>query len=180
VSEGDPQAVAACIDRFGGLVWSLARKLIRNPSDAEDAVQEVFIELWKNASRYDPAVASESTFVTMIARRRLIDHWRQRGRRVNGDAVDVSEVPVAADEGEQRRVDVSDEAARVAGAMKRLRPEQHEVLKLAVCEGWSHQRIADGLSLPLGTVKTHVRRGLMRVRAMLDADGPAAREEEAP
>lgn len=177
VGEGDTQAVAECIDRFGGLVWSLARKLIGNPSEAEDAVQEVFIGLWKNAARYDPSVASETTFITMIARRRLIDRWRKTGRRPNGDAADVDDVPIHAEADEHHPVELAEEAARATEAIKQLRPEQQEVLNLAVCQGWSHQLIADRLCLPLGTVKTHVRRGLMRVRELLEADAGTGPEE---
>ena len=177
VGEGDTRAVAECIDRFGGLVWSLARKLIRNPSEAEDAVQEVFIGLWQNAGTYDPSVASEATFVTMIARRRLIDRWRKMGRRPNGDASDVDDLPLHAASDDHGQVELAEEAARATDAIKQLRPEQQEVLNLAVCQGWSHQLIADRLCLPLGTVKTHVRRGLMRVRELLEADtGARARE----
>lgn len=170
VGEGDTRAVAECIDRFGGLVWSLARRLTVDPSEAEDAVQDVFIELWKNAVRYDPSIASEPTFVTMIARRRLIDRWRKKGRRPNGDAADVDDVPIHAATDEHNRVELAEEAARAAEAIKQLRPQQQEVLNLAVCQGWSHQLIADRLCLPIGTVKTHVRRGLMRVRELLEAD----------
>ena len=179
VGEGDPRAVAECIDRFGGLVWSLARKLVGNPTEAEDAVQEVFIELWKHASRYDASVASEATFVTMIARRRLIDRIRQKGRRVNGDAIAMDEVSVAATTNDNQSAEIAEEAARVTKAISQLRPEQQNVLGLAVCQGWTHQVIADHLSLPLGTVKTHVRRGLMRVRELLEADGEVMGEEKA-
>ena len=179
VGEGDTQAVAECIDRFGGLVWSLARKLIRNPAEAEDATQEVFIELWKSAARYDPSVASETTFVTMIARRRLIDLWRKTGRRPNGDAADVDDLPLHAVASWQHRLELAEEVARANEAIEQLRPEQKEVLSLAVCEGWSHQLIADRLSLPVGTVKTHVRRGLMRVRELLGPDSGAEPEESA-
>jgi RNA polymerase sigma-70 factor (ECF subfamily) len=71
VGEGDTRAVAECIDRFGGLIWSLARRLSAGPADAEDAVQEVFIALWENAGRFDPEKGAEVTFVAMIARPRL-------------------------------------------------------------------------------------------------------------
>jgi RNA polymerase sigma-70 factor (ECF subfamily) len=176
VGEGDTQAVAECLDRFGGLVWSLARRLSVSPSDAEDAVQEVFIELWKNAARFDPSRASETTFVTMIARRRLIDRWRKAGRRPNGDAADVDEVPVHAAANDHELVELAEEAARATEAISQLRPQQQEVLRLTVCQGWSHQLVADRLHLPLGTVKTHVRRGLMRVRELLAADTGAGTE----
>jgi RNA polymerase sigma-70 factor (ECF subfamily) len=179
VGEGDTHAVAECIDRFGGLVWSLARKLIGNPSEAEDAVQEAFIGLWQNAARYDPSVASEATFVTMIARRRLIDRWRKAGRRPNGDAADVDDLPLHAASDDHGQVELAQEAARATDAIKQLRPEQQEVLNLAVCQGWSHQLIADRLCLPLGTVKTHVRRGLMRVRELLEVDVRTGAEEAA-
>jgi len=81
VAQGDPSAPAECIDRFSGLVWSLARRLCASASDAEDAVQEIFIDVWKSAGRFDPSIASETTFVAMIARRRLIDRGRRRMRR---------------------------------------------------------------------------------------------------
>lgn len=168
VAAGDTDAVAACIDRFGGLVWSLARRILRRPSEAEDAVQEVFIELWKNASRFDPTVASETTFVAMIARRRLIDRARRNARRPEGEPVPVHDLPLAGP-AEVPRVELQDEAARAADAIHRLKPEQRNVLRLAVCHGWPHQLIADRLGMPLGTVKTQVRRGLIRVREELEA-----------
>jgi RNA polymerase sigma-70 factor (ECF subfamily) len=113
----------------------------------------------------------------MIARRRLIDRWRQRGRRLNGDAVDVNDVPIADDRDDGRRVELTEEAARVTEAMEQLGAKQKKVLNLAVCEGWSHQQIADQLNLPLGTVKTNIRRGLMRVRELLGVDTAAAGKE---
>ena len=173
VASGDTRAVEQCIDRFGGLIWSLARRLVPGPSEAEDAVQEVFIELWKNAGRFDPQIASENTFVSMIARRRLIDRRRKEARRLDSDSIPVEELPVPADPGEHRRVDLADDAAVAMRALGELRPEQRQVLELAVCQGWTHQVIADRLHMPLGTVKTHVRRGLLRVREMLEAEHAA-------
>ena len=96
VAAGDTEAVAACIDRFGGLVWSLARRFLDRPTEAEDAVQEIFIELWKSASRFDPSIASETTFVAMIARRRLIDRQRKLGRRLESEAVSIENLDLAA------------------------------------------------------------------------------------
>ncbi len=176
VAAGDTQAVAACVDHFGGLVWSLARRLLGRPSDAEDAVQEVFIELWKNASKFDPTIASETTFVAMIARRRLIDRRRREARRPESESVALEDILIATD-GEQANFELHDEAARAAAALEQLKPEQQSVLRLAVCHGWPHQLIADRLGLPLGTVKTHVRRGLIRIREELDAERSPSSEE---
>lgn len=176
VATGDTRAVAACIDQYGGLIWSLARRLLIRPTEAEDAVQEVFIELWKKAHLFDPSIGSETTFVAMIARRRLIDRRRRESRRLESDAVHIDEVPIPTTV-ETIKFELQDEAARAARALGELKPEQRSVLQLAVCEGWSHQLIAERLGLPLGTVKTHVRRGLAKIREELGAPKPVSGKE---
>ena len=109
VAAGDTQAVDECMSTYRGLVWSLARRQLANHADAEDAVQEIFIEIWRNAARFDPAVASEQTFISMIARRRLIDRHRKRGRQL--DTAPISEeLPVAAPE-EEDQVEHQEEVA---------------------------------------------------------------------
>ncbi|MGF1528035.1 MAG: RNA polymerase sigma factor, partial [Candidatus Competibacterales bacterium] len=101
VSTGDPEAVAQCIERYGGLVWSLARRWFPVYADAEDAVQEAFIEIWQNAHRYDPAQGSEQLFVVLLTRRRLIDRLRKQGRRPINVPLDESGLTEAlGDEGE--------------------------------------------------------------------------------
>ena len=167
MATGDPAAVRACIDQFSGLIFSIARGMLSNAADAEDAVQDVLVALWKNAGRYDPARGSEATFVATLARRRLIDRWRKESRRPDSDSVQIDELPVASASSDHMHVDVGDDAAQATRAISELRPDQRQVLELAVGQGWSHQSIADRLQIPLGTVKTHVRRGLTRVRQML-------------
>jgi RNA polymerase sigma-70 factor (ECF subfamily) len=169
VAAGDDAAVQACLDRYGNLVWSLARRFTAHQADAEDAVQEIFIDLWSSAGRYDSSKASETTFVAMLARRRLIDRLR-RSRREPG----MEELSVAADvqeTGLQPDHALKDDAARAARLIRTLKPEQQQVIRLAVYEGHTHQSIAEALDIPLGTVKTHLRRGLLKVReAMRAAD----------
>ncbi len=163
VAQGDPDAVRDCIQSYGGLVWSLARRLA--PTEAEDAVQEIFLDLWRNAKRFDPDVASDVTFVAMVARRRLIDRLRARTRRKDGrdtDAVSDELPDPSAD-----RAEVCAEAALAHRALLRLRPEQRQVLLLSTHDGMSHEEIASALGMPLGTVKAHARRGLIRVRELL-------------
>ncbi len=87
VAEGDPGAVNDCIEQFGGLVWSLARKLCPDRAEAEDAVQEIFVSVWKSAERYDASMGSEATFIATIARRRLIDRARKRQRRLGAGSL---------------------------------------------------------------------------------------------
>lgn len=175
VAAGDTTTVAQCVDQFGGLVWSLARRLVP-ASEAEDAVQEVFIELWKKASAFDPTIASETTFVAMVARRRLIDRSRRDRRRHEGEAVLIDDLPIAAVEA-PNPTELREETARAAEVLEQLKPEQRIVLKLAVCQGWPHQLVADRLGLPLGTVKTHVRRGLARIREELGTENRAGGKE---
>src|SRR5215813_10857739 len=93
VAGGDPGAVRDCLARYGGLVWSIARRF--EGGDAEDAVQEIFLDLWRSAARFDPQIASEPAFVAMIARRRLIDRRRTRQRRPITEAIAAD--PPAAD-----------------------------------------------------------------------------------
>src|SRR5690606_28395381 len=88
IASGDDSAVKECMDGFGGLVWSLARRYSESLADAEDAVQEIFLELWKHADRYDAAAGTEAAFVATIARRRLIDRVRARQRRPRTETLD--------------------------------------------------------------------------------------------
>lgn len=171
IALGDPDAVCDGMEQFSGLVWSLARRLCPNPSDAEDAVQEVFIDVWRHAGRFDPAAGTEAAFVATIARRRLIDRHR-RTRREDRilPLADESHLSPEPDDG---GVQVRDEAARARSHMARLKPDERRVLELAIDRGLSQAEIADATDLPLGTVKTHARRGLERLRHLLggEADG---------
>lgn len=165
VAQKDPAAVKAVLDQYGGLVWSLVRRF-SNETDAEDAVQEVFMDVWKSAPRFDPGVASEATFIAMIARRRLIDRSRRASRRAPESTIIESAVPARTDYGE--RVEHLDEAAWAAQAFGLLSVEQQRVLRLSIYQGLSHEEIAQSTGLPLGTVKTHCRRGLIRIREVLE------------
>jgi RNA polymerase sigma factor (sigma-70 family) len=172
VAAGDSAAVQDALDRYSGLVWSLARRFCATQAEAEDAVQEIFIDVWKSAGRFDESVASEPTFVAMIARRRLIDRRRRISRRpdlAGSREVFEADGPTTAN---TNRIEVGEEAARAAAAMEELKEDQQRVLRLSIYQGLSHERIAESTGLPLGTVKTHVRRGLMRLREILHTTRP--------
>lgn len=166
VAAGDPVAMEDCLTRYGGLVWSLARRFSPTNADAEDAVQEVFIEVWRHAERYDESIASEPTFIAMIARRRLIDRQRRRDRQPQTTAWDETTLPESARDPAEW-LQVCDDANRAREKMRELSDEQQRVLKLALEGGCSQSEIAERLKLPLGTVKTHARRGLIRLRELL-------------
>ncbi|MFZ1702544.1 MAG: sigma-70 family RNA polymerase sigma factor [Pyrinomonadaceae bacterium] len=175
VADGDRTAVEDCLRQYGGLVWSIARKMLRNSDDAEDAVQEIFVDVWKNAERFDETKSSETTFIAMIARRRLIDRIRFSSRRLSPDSLDdvLLEPFTRADKDMQ----ISLEAQQAAEAMRNLRPEQQHVLRLSIVQGMSHQEIADSTGMPLGTVKTHARRGLLQVREFMGLGGSQFQQE---
>lgn len=175
IAAGDPDAVQDCLKAYGGLVWSLARRMLRNSDDAEDAVQEIFLDVWKNAGRFDPTQSSETTFVAMIARRRLIDRIRFSARRISADALeDVLAEPV---DRSDKTMQTTLEASDAVKALNALRPEQRQVLQLSIVQGLSHQEIADTTGMPLGTVKTHARRGILQAREFLGLGGSQTTKE---
>lgn len=179
ISAGQAGAVQECIDRYSGLVWSLARRFCPTPADAEDAVQEIFLDVWRSAGRFDASVASETTFVAMIARRRLIDRGRRAGRAVASLDTAEGAVPIPdRSASAPSSIGNAEDAQRAAIALESLKPEQQKVLRLSIYQGLSHERIADATGMPLGTVKTHVRRGLIRLREILG--GTATGSEGAP
>ncbi len=165
IAEGDASAVQECLKTYGGLVWSLARRMLRNSDEAEDAVQEIFVDVWRNANRFDESISSETTFIAMLARRRLIDKIRYSQRRLSPDSLD--DVMLEPFTRADKTLETCIEAEQAAEAMRTLRPEQQQVLRLSIVEGMSHQEISEATGLPLGTVKTHARRGLLQVRELM-------------
>ena len=165
IAEGDTAAVSLCLDRYGGLVWSLAKRKLADRQTAEDAVQEIFLKLWEVADRFDPNIAGETTFVAMIARRKLIDIQRKRQLPVStehefdGLCGQTSDAATA--------LERQDEASRAAELLRTLPAEQQDVIKLNVFDGLSHSKISEATGLSLGTVKTHIRRGLLKLRKSL-------------
>lgn len=156
----DAAALRAAFDTWGGAVYTYGRRLLPSTEDAEDLVQLVFVAAWRQRQRYDPQRASLLTWLLGIARNKAVDRLRrlERERRV----------PV------QQLVPAQDETVHMADrllvneALSWLRPEEQHVLELAFYDDLSHQQIADKLGMPLGTVKSHARRGLQRLRRFLN------------
>lgn len=168
VARGDAAAVKACLDRYGALVWSLARRMCRSGADAEDAVQEIFVSVWKNAARFDPEKGSEVTFIATIARRRLIDRMRHAGRRPAPGGIDAGAGMAVTDDTVGATVEQREEVQIASRALSELSEDQRRVLQMSIGHGLSHEKIAEATGIPLGTVKTHIRRGLIRVRGLLE------------
>jgi RNA polymerase sigma-70 factor (ECF subfamily) len=180
VASGDDQAMAACLQAYGSLVGGLARRLC--PGEADDAIQEIFIELWRVAARFDPAKASEQAFVAMIARRRLIDRSRRSQARIQTDAIAEGQDFESDERSVTEHAEIADEAAQAAELLGELRDEQRQVIELSIYQGLSHSQITERTGMPLGTVKTHLRRGLIAVRERLAErrKGPEASQAAQP
>jgi RNA polymerase sigma-70 factor (ECF subfamily) len=173
IAAGHPTAVKECIDAYGNLVWALARRLSASASDAEDATQEIFLEIWKSAGRFDSSRGSEAVFITTIARRRLIDRLRARKRRPTTEEFD-EERAAPGDDGEAGAHAVDVQLA--TRALEQLGEAQREIVLLGVVEGLTHSEIATATGKPLGTVKTQMRRSLLKIRALLGTE--ASGEED--
>lgn len=172
IARGEPDAVQACIDRYGPLVWSLARRMNRDVATMEDVVQDIFIAIWKNAASFDVKLGSEATFIATIARRKVIDRHRRTLRAPTLEPVD--ETSIVGEDIGLESVDLGDEARRAREVLKELKPEQRSLILMSVVQGLTHQEIATRTQIPLGTIKSHIRRGLERAAQLLrPSDGEA-------
>lgn len=168
IADGDPLAMTELVDQYGDLVWSLARRYFGASPIAQESVQEAFLSLWSSAGRFRPDRGSELTFVLTVARRRIVDQVRHEARFSGG-------VPLVGDEvdpnsSDQARLDAQLEMLRVQPLLGELSGNEREILSLSLYEGYSHSEIANRLNMPLGTVKTRIRRSLIRLRAALKVE----------
>jgi RNA polymerase sigma factor (sigma-70 family) len=166
VAKGEENAMAECLANYGGVVWGLARRRFPITADAEDAVQDVFAEVWRSASKFDPNIANELTFIMIIARRKMID--RQR-RRLDPVFASQEEMPDPLDRNSASRLELMEEAQRAREMMQNLHPDERTVLEMTIDRGLTQSEISQKLDIPLGTVKTHARRGLLRLRDWLSS-----------
>lgn len=170
---GDEQALALAYERWGGLVHGLAVRAV-GATDAEDVTQQVFISAWQSRARFRPDSGVLPAWLVGITRHKIADALAGRPRRneVVTDPVDVAdgaELPdraAAHEDAVARRLVIDDELAKVG-------QPQRTILELAFYEDLTHQQIAERLDLPLGTVKSHIRRTLARLRTRLEVSGAA-------
>lgn len=169
IANGDNTAIDKVIKKYGGLIWTMARSWFSNNADAEDAVQDVYVDVWRSAGRFKPNMISEKSFITMITKRRLIDRLRRNERHSK-----VGGMTDAMDPGYKGDVDVenSTDAAIATEAMGNLRADQRKILRLFYEYGMSHGEIAEATSTAVGTVKTHIRRGVASMRSTIAANQP--------
>ena len=169
-SRGDEQAFAELYDRSCTRIFGLVRRVVRDPAQAEEVTQEVFLTVWRESARYDPARGSALAWMLTIAHRRAVDRVRaaesareRDGRFATldaGPAFDVVEEAVTA----------SLDSARVRQALSALTDVQREAITLAYYGGYTYKEVSELLDVPLGTIKTRMRDGLIRLRDTLGVD----------
>jgi len=172
IGRRDQSAFSALYDRLSGPLYSLAMKMLGDPVEAQDALQEVFLQIWSRAATYDQEQSSVFSWAVLLTRSRVVDRLRARGRRsrvvvasteeTSTTAADASTIESTAD-----TVEKNDEAERVRYVLNNLPFEQREAIQLAFFEDLSHHEIAARLEQPLGTVKARIRRGLLRLKERL-------------
>jgi len=168
VQAGDDAAFAGLYDELAGVVFGTVKRVLRDPAMSEEVTQEVFVELWRTASRFDPERASVSTWAITMARRRAVDRVRREQSQRNRIERSVTQRPLEADSTDHTVIALR-EAERVTRAMAELPEEQRVVIEMAFIDGDSHSDIATRLDLPLGTVKGRVRLGLKKLGGKLGA-----------
>jgi RNA polymerase sigma-70 factor (ECF subfamily) len=168
IVDGDRAAMAELYDRYADMVFSLACRVVSVPADAEDVVQEVFTQAWRQAGRYDPGRASAAAWLLNITRTRAIDRLRARRtqQRVSGDDDRIESAPAAGEDQEQHAI-AAERARRVRAALESLGQAQRQAIDLAYFSGLTHGEIAARLEEPLGTIKTRIRSGLLKLREAL-------------
>lgn len=162
IAEGDQTAFRTFMERHTKMVMQILYRMLHEPADVEDVMQETFLQIWQKSERYDAGKASPAGYLTLVARSRAMDLMRKRKPDAPPDHVDPSfEYDISLGL-------VRDESVkRVRAALSQLPLDQRKVIRLAFLTGMTHERIADILRVPLGTVKTRIRLGLRRLRAML-------------
>ena len=171
MAEGDREAFSRFYDAFAGAAFGLIRRVLRDPAAAEDVLQEVFWQVWREAARYDPRRGSPEAWLIMRAKTRAIDRLRSIRRREKTFVAPVDEALALRDDPAAPNPGVAaEERGLVQAALGHLSPAQRRVIELAFFDGLTQTEIAARLGEPLGTVKTRARLGLERLRGILKGE----------
>jgi len=168
VARADEEALAELYDRFGGVAYGLALRIVRDPSLAEDAVQEGFLAVWRSAPRFVAERARASTWILTLIHRRAVDLVRREQPR-RAEPLAAAPPATVGDTEEQAWLHL--QRGRVQEALRRLPDKQREALELAYYGGFTQSELADRLGEPLGTIKSRMFSGLTRLRELLTEGG---------
>ncbi len=171
LARGENEALTQLYRVLGPQVLGVARRLLGGLAEAEDLTQEIFLEVWERAARYDPQRGSPRCWVLQIVRSRAIDRLRARRARQKRDRA-VGADQYAAPTPPEARACQHEQRSRLRRAIEELNPVRKNVLQLCYFEGLAQIEVAGRLEMPLGTVKSHVRRGLAELRTLLESEVP--------
>ncbi|HEX7182884.1 MAG TPA: sigma-70 family RNA polymerase sigma factor [Thermoanaerobaculia bacterium] len=171
IGAGDGDALAEVFDLHSPVVLGLLSRILGRRSEAEEVLQEVFLQVWMQADRYEPERASPRGWILMLARSRALDRIRRREssrRREEEAAEDRPQLRAVRPVGTERLEEV-ERRSRIASALGVLSPEQRRCIELAFFEGLTHTQIAERLEAPLGTIKSRILLGMNKLRQALSA-----------
>jgi RNA polymerase sigma-70 factor, ECF subfamily len=164
VAGGDEGAFGQLYDQSSGRVFGLVRRLLKDSAQSEEVTQEIFLEVWQNAKRYDPNKGSATTWILTMAHRRAVDRIRSsQSTRDRDQKIGLRDLEREYDSVSES-VEIKVEHERVGEALKRLTELQRQAVTLAYYGGYSHTEVAEMLKVPIGTVKTRLRDGMIRLR----------------
>lgn len=168
VAGGDAAALGRLYDLLSARLFGIACHILRDPAEAEEALQEAMVSIWKNARTYDARRSSVATWSILILRHKALDRLRSRARhqRVQ-ERVEAEGEPPGQEAGTDEQVLGAERRQQVRAALAQLPAEQRGVLEMAFFQGLTHEEIHERTGQPLGTVKARIRRGLLRLRDLL-------------
>lgn len=161
IAQGDEAALGQLYDRYSGLVYSVALRVLRDTGAADEILQDVFFQLWRKASQFDASRGAMGSWLVVMARNRSISRLR---RKSSVEETNVEEIAVAQPYRMENSLMAREMLAKVRGAMDGLPPAQRDAVELAYFEGLTHSEIAERTSEPLGTIKTRLRSAMETLR----------------
>jgi RNA polymerase sigma-70 factor (ECF subfamily) len=164
VAQGDQQAFAELYDRTASRVFGLVKRLLRDHAQSEEVTQEIFLEIWQTATRYEPGKGGAMAWMLTMTHRRAVDRVRaSQSSRDRDTRIGIRDFAPEFDSVAEN-VEITIESERVKEAMKRLTELQRQAVQLAYFGGYSHSEVSQMLKVPIGTVKTRLRDGMIRLR----------------
>ncbi|UIK90639.1 ECF RNA polymerase sigma factor SigK [Arthrobacter polaris] len=167
VALGDEAAFERLYDAVSSRVFGLVRRVVRDPAQSQEVTQEIFLDIWEQASRFDPARGKAMSWILVIAHRKAVDKVRASQASSNRDLREGVKNYQESYDDVADTVETQMEAERVQKALETLTAAQQEAISLAYYGGYTHQEVAELLKVPVGTVKTRIRDGMIRMRDRL-------------
>ncbi|HEX3151439.1 MAG TPA: sigma-70 family RNA polymerase sigma factor [Gemmataceae bacterium] len=163
VAAGDREAFAAFYDRHAATVFGLLKKMLHEASDAEDVLQEIFLQVWRQAGRFDAERSSPLGWLVMMSRSRALDRLRRQPVPTTSELPEQPVLPEA-----EAAVELAECQCAITGALAQLPADQQLAIQMAYFGGLTYEQVAERLAIPVGTAKTRIRLGMMKLRKLLE------------